>query len=96
MKKTNTLAKWFICLVLIYVFICFVARVDSIVVRKGTITTIEQNVVNIEDKSGNIWQWKMVDDEKYNIGQTVSMIMDTNNTEDTIEDDIIVKIKLDS
>lgn len=87
--------KIFFMIICFTMILLYVARVDSIVVRKGKVITIEQNIVSIEDKSGNIWQWEMVDDEKYNIGQAVSMIMDTNNTEDTIEDDIIVKIKLD-
>lgn len=95
MKKTNVLAKWFICLVLIYVFICFVDNVDTRVIRKGTVETVENGIVEIVDKQGNIWQWKE-EGEKYSIGQNVKMIMNNNHTEDVIEDDIILKIKLDN
>lgn len=94
MKKTNALAKWFIYLVLIYVFLCFVDNADTRVVRKGTVETVENGIVEIVDKQGNIWQWEE-EEEKYSIGQNVKMIMNNNHTEDVIEDDIILKIKLD-
>ena len=44
------------------------------------------------DKNGNIWLWEEEEKDFFK-GQKVKLIMNNNHTEDTIEDDIIIKIK---
>lgn len=51
----------------------------------------EEDIVLCEDCNGNIWAFGEVED--WDIDDIVSMIMDDNNTPETIYDDIIVMVR---
>lgn len=93
-KKNNLfILKWIITLILVIFFIRYVDNADTTVIRKATVEKIENGVIEMTDKNGNIWLWEEEEEKDFFKGQKVKLIMNNNHTEDTIEDDIIIKIK---
>lgn len=93
-KKNNLfILKWIATLILVIFFIRYVDNADTTVVRKGVVEKVENEIIEIVDNSGNVWEWKQEEKENFTKNQKVKLIMNNNHTEDTIEDDIIIKIK---
>lgn len=55
-----------------------------------TVTDVADDVVTVEDSTGNIWEFKGADD--WEIGDGCSLLMFDNLTDD-ITDDVIVKTR---
>lgn len=60
--------------------------------RHAIVGSTHNNITTLTDNTGRKWLYK---DCVYKKGVHVKMIMDTNLTDNIVEDDIIVKIKLD-
>ena len=86
---------WFIVIALMFgVINLTLTKIDSYVVRRGCIETIENNTITIVDTSNTLWQY--VDEKgKFNKWDNVKIVINNNNTINTIEDDVILKITLD-
>lgn len=92
-KKNNLfILKWIVTLILVIFFIRYVDNADTTIIRKATVEKIENGIIEMTDKNGNIWLWEEEEKDFFK-GQKVKLIMNNNHTEDTIEDDIIIKIK---
>lgn len=78
---------------LVVCFVC-VAKVNRTVVRKGYVDEVQNGIVTIVDTAGVAWEWEAEEGEGFAEGDYVKMVMDNNNTEQEIEDDVIVKIRL--
>lgn len=75
---------------------CVLTKLDSYVVREGYIKTIEGETIKIIDTSGTMWEWEEEKEGKFNKWDNVKLIMDNNNTLDTLEDDVILRITIDN
>lgn len=68
--------------------------IDNTIVRECEVECFVDNDVVFCDCNGNLWGWKLGNNEGYHLGQKVSLIMNTNNTKE-LKDDFILKIKVD-
>lgn len=68
--------------------------VDNTVTRECEVECLVDNVAYFKDGFGDVWGWECEKGEGYYLGQKVYLIMNTNNTK-KIEDDFILKIKID-
>ena len=85
----------FIGVIIAVVFIAvagIVGRIESHYSRTGTVTEIENEMIVVEDTTGNLWAVEAAD---FAIGDTVSMEMFTRGTSE-IEDDIVEKVRLEN
>ena len=91
MKKL--LAIVILCCVLFSVVSSSAEQIDAnnVLVRVGTIVEIdeENDVVVVMDTVGMLWEFEVIED--YALDDTVTLLMDRNNTE-TIFDDIIIRV----
>ena len=69
--------------------------VDTLVIRKGYIESVENDCVVIVDTFGEAWEYNPEAGEDFQPEQKVRMFMDNNSTEREITDDIILKIIVD-
>ena len=58
--------------------------------REGIVTSAKNDVIMVEDNTGNIWAFDGYD---YEVGDVVKMRMFTNYTDNTIEDDEVENVK---
>jgi len=59
--------------------------------RDATVIEIKNsNEIKVEDEAGNVWSFY---GDNYTVGQTVTMTMNTNHTDNYIKDDVIEKVK---
>lgn len=85
-----------IFLIIIIAFFCVLwNNVDRKVIRTGYVNKTENDIVKIVDTTGEVWTWECEERENFETGQRVRLVMNNNHTTNTIEDDIILKIKLD-
>lgn len=73
-----------------------VKTVDNTVVRDAQVYQMDNEVVTFEDSVGNLWDWEIEEGESFEEGQKVRLVMDMNGTVDIVEDDVILKIRLDN
>lgn len=73
-------------------FLITLFNLDTRYTQNAIVIALEDDIAVFESEDGNIWA---NDNNNYNIGDTVIMIMDNNDTEDDITDDIIIKVKRD-
>ena len=73
-----------------------IKAVDNTVVRDAQVYQMDNEIVTFEDSVGNLWDWEIEEGESFEEGQKVRLVMDTNETIDTAEDDVILKIRLDN
>lgn len=97
MKKVEISLVILFCLLSFNVgilFTCIAVNSNSKKEYPQTMTIVQVDIatdtVTCEDATGNLWQFKGVED--WQVNDTVSMIMNDNGTEE-IFDDEIVKIK---
>lgn len=81
--------------VMIIVGVIAIGIVDNTAVRDAQVYQIDNKIVTFKDSAGNLWDWFIEENESFEKGQKVTLIMDTNKTIDTAEDDVILKIRLD-
>lgn len=67
-----------------------VGNIETHYTLNGVVTEIKNDIVTIEDKNGNEWEFESSD---FTIGQNVKMTMFNGCTDNTNRDDEIVKIK---
>ena len=69
------------------------AGVTSIYPNAGRIESVDEktDTFRIVDDAGDIWEMYGIED--FQVGDNVAMIMDTNGTENTIYDDIILSVR---
>ena len=93
MKKTFYLESVIIVLCFISLFI-LINRIETRYTRNAKVNSIEKNVITFEDETGHFWEWEKEEDEKdYKIKEKVVLKMHTNNTDNKVEDDIIIRVK---
>lgn len=78
--------KLFIIFIII-ITIILIAIVQTYYTRKATVIKIEDNIITVEDKIGNYWKFE---GEGYKIGEHITLVMNTNSTENYVSDDVIV------
>ena len=86
-------------IILIIVFIilmlfCF-CIMDRIVVRKGQVESVKDEVVTIVTSCGTAWKWGEEKEGSFKTGDKVKLIMDNKGTLNILEDDVILKIVVD-
>ena len=69
------------------------AGIISIYPNAGRIESVDEktDTFRIVDDAGDIWEMYGIED--FQVGDNVAMIMDSNNTEDTIYDDIVLSVR---
>lgn len=69
------------------------AGVTSIYPNAGRIESVDEktDTFRIVDDAGDIWEMYGIED--FQVGDNVAMIMDSNGTEDTIYDDIVLSVR---
>ena len=69
------------------------AGVTSIYPNAGRIESVDEktDTFRIVDDAGDIWEMYGIED--FQVGDNVAMIMDSNNTEGTIYDDIVLSVR---
>ena len=65
--------------------------VDRNVTREGIVVLNDNNIIKIEDTTGNVWVWEEGKEESITRGTSVRLKMDNKGTEQ-LEDDEIKKI----
>ena len=80
--------------ILVFVFV-LVSKVDRTNYREGYVNSNDNGIITIVDSVGEEWEWEEEEGQHFNKGDNVILTMDNNNTIDKIEDDIILKIKVD-
>lgn len=95
-KMLSTVVKTIGIIVLTVVVTVTVKTVDNTVVRDAQVYQMDNEVVTFEDSVGNLWDWEIEKGENFEEGQKVRLVMNTNGTIDTAEDDVILKIRLDN
>ena len=78
--------KLFITFIII-ITITLMAMVQTYYTRKVTVVKIKDNIVTVEDKVGEYWKFE---GEGYQVGEHITLIMNTNGTENYTGDDTIV------
>jgi hypothetical protein len=73
---------------LITVFISSI--LNSLYTREGYISDINNDIIEITDNTGNIWEYES--SFPYTKDEKVKLLMNNNLTDDNIYDDIIIKI----
>lgn len=73
-----------------------IKTVDNTITRDAQVYQINDEIVTFEDSVGNLWDWEIEEGESFEEGQKVRLIMDMNETVDIVEDDVILKIRLDN
>ena len=70
-----------------------IAGTISIYPNAGRIESVDEktDTFRIVDDAGDIWEMYGIED--FQVGDNVAMIMDTNGTENTIYDDIILSVR---
>lgn len=56
------------------------------------IIQICDGIATFEDKRGNRWDWKIEQNEYFEVGEVVDLRMNDNSSVDNIEDDVIRKV----
>ena len=79
-------------LALVTALIVFGIYMSNVYTRNAKVDSIEGNIVTFVDTTDNEWTWKMSDNESYEEGQEVKLVMSTLDTDD-MTDDVILKIK---
>lgn len=92
----STVIKTVGIVVMTVVGVATVKTVDNTVVRDAQVYQMDNEVVTFEDSVGNLWDWFIEEGETFEEGQKVRLVMDTNGTINTAEDDVILKIRLDN
>ena len=77
--------KLFITFIII-ITIILMAMVQTYYTRKVTVVKIKDNIVTVEDKVGEYWKFE---GEGYRVGEHITLIMNTNGTENYTGDDTI-------
>jgi len=69
------------------------AGITSIYPNAGRIESVDEktDTFRIVDDAGDIWEMYGIED--FQVGDYVGMIMDSNGTEETIYDDIILSVR---
>ncbi len=80
--------------ILVFIF-ALVSKVDRTNYREGYVNSNDNGIITIVDSVGEEWEWEEEEGQHFNKGDNVILTMDNNNTIDKIEDDIILKIKVD-
>ena len=81
--------KRIIIISLILIAILLMGIVQTYYTRKATIVDVQNTTIIVEDKIGHRWEFK---GEDYNIGEHITLVMNTNSTENYISDDKIVGV----
>ncbi len=70
-----------------------IAGTISIYPNAGRIESVDEktDTFRIVDDAGDIWEMYGIED--FQVGDYVGMIMDSNGTEDTIYDDIVLSVR---
>lgn len=92
MRRVRTIVNGIVvsCLFIGMLSIC--SYMDTHYTRHAVVGSTHNNITTLTDNTGREWLYK---DCVYKKGVHVKMIMDTNLTDNIVEDDTIVKIKLD-
>ena len=88
----NLISK-FIGVTIILILFIIVGTYETHYNRQGTITEKDNNVITIEDTTGNLWEYE-TNSSDFSIGKKVELKMYNNGTDTNIYDDKIEKIKI--
>lgn len=79
-----------ITIIIVFVLFCFACKFERTYSREHCqIVSIENENIIVEDESGNLWSFE---DQSFSLNDIVTLTMDTNNTDNNIKDDIIIKV----
>ena len=79
-----------ITIIIVFVLFCFACKFERTYSREHCqVIDIENENIIVEDENGNLWSFE---DQGFSLSDTVALIMDTNNTDNNIKDDIIIKV----
>ena len=82
--------KKFVAGLAVIIILALAGRVNTTYSVRGVVTSNHNGIINIEDTTGNIWQYETELPE----GTELEIFFDINETEDVREDDIITGLKV--
>lgn len=81
---------YFVAIMLIFVLFCFACKFERTYKRKDCqIMTVKNNLITVKDSTNNFWDFK---GKGFKVTDKVTLIMDTNNTDNNINDDIVINV----
>ena len=69
--------------------LCLSGTLETHYYKDAVVIEVNEDEVLVEDQTENIWAFS---GEGYEVGQILRLTMDTNTTDNTIEDDEIVSV----
>lgn len=82
--------KKFAAGLMVIILFALAGKVNTTYSMRGVVTSNHSGIINIEDTTGNIWQYETELPE----GTELEVFFDINGTEDVREDDIITGLKV--
>lgn len=88
-NKMRMIRDLLIAVVLLF-GIAFCSYYSFTYTRTAIVTKVENGKVTVTEKDGYVWEFY---GDGFSVNDYVEMTMDTNNTDSTIKDDIVKKVK---
>ena len=87
--NNRKIIKIFAILLLVIIVFCFISIAETTYKRDAVIVQVSDTITIAEDLNGNNWAFY---DKGYYVGQEVTLIMNTNNTNSNIFDDLVENV----
>lgn len=87
--NNRKIVRIFAILLLIIIAFCFVSIVETTYERDAIITQVSNTIATARDLDGNNWTFY---DKGFFVGQEVTLVMNTNNTNSNIFDDLVENV----
>ena len=87
--NNRKIVRIFATLLFIIIVFCFISIVETTYKRDAIITQVSDTITIAKDSDGNNWTFY---DKGFFVGQEVTLIMNTNNTNSNIFDDLVEKV----
>lgn len=88
-KKSMKIIKGLMLILILVIIFCFFSIVETTYPRDAVVTQVNDNLVIAQDLDGQ--RWKFYKDNLF-VGQEVTLIMNTNNTDSNIYDDLVEQV----
>ena len=80
------------CLCLVIAGTCAINFLGTYEMQGCEVIAVVGDKVVVENRAGYVWSWYDTEAESYDIGDVVTLIMDTNNSEEDFGDDTVQEV----
>lgn len=89
MKDNLKIIKIFAVLLLFIIVFCFISVIETTYTRNVTVTQVSDTMITVRDEHDHNWTFY---GDGYFVGQELTLVMNTNNTNSNIYDDLIEQV----